>query len=39
MNFADMPELKIAGAYHFLLGVMVCMVVLQLWIFRRKKWI
>ncbi len=39
MNFEEMPELKFEGAYHVLLGVMACIVVVQLWFFRRRKWL
>ena len=39
MNFENMPELRFAGGYHTLLAIMAIIVVLQLWIFRRKKWL
>jgi len=39
MNFEYMPELGVHGAYFVLLGVMTAIVAVQLWIFRRKKWL
>ena len=39
MNFEYMPELGLHGAYFVLLGVMAAIVAVQLWIFRRKKWL
>lgn len=39
MNFEDMPELKIANAYHVLLGVMGMIVAGLLLLFRKIKWL
>lgn len=39
MNFANMPELQYKYSYFILLGVMVVMVILMLFYFKRKKWL
>jgi magnesium transporter len=38
-NFADMPELRWRFGYHFSWIVIIVTTVLQLWYFRRKRWI
>jgi magnesium transporter len=39
MNFEEMPELKVHNAYFVLLGVMAAIVVGQLALFRKLKWL
>ncbi|UJF24039.1 magnesium/cobalt transporter CorA [Suttonella sp. R2A3] len=39
MNFAYMPELQWRYAYFVVLGVMLSIVVVLLWLFRRKRWL
>jgi magnesium transporter len=39
MNFKYMPELDWRYGYPATIGVMVGIVVVMLWFFRRKKWI
>jgi magnesium transporter len=39
MNFENMPELKTRWGYFICLGVMVIISVVQLYFFRRRKWI
>ena len=38
MNFKHMPELEYENAYFILLGVMLCVTILTIWYFLRKKW-
>ncbi|WP_282163212.1 magnesium/cobalt transporter CorA [Ulvibacterium marinum] len=39
MNFDNIPELHHKHGYHILLGVMLIIVVVLMFIFRRKKWL
>lgn len=39
MNFEYIPELGYKYSYFILLGVMIIIVVIQLMLFRRKKWL
>jgi magnesium transporter len=39
MNFVNIPELKWTWSYPALWGVMLSIVVILLWIFKRKKWL
>ncbi len=39
MNFIDMPELKLSGAYPVILVLMVFMITGMLWFFRRRGWL
>ena len=39
MNFENMPELHSRSGYFVLLAIMVCVVAIQLHLFRRKKWL
>jgi magnesium transporter len=39
MNFSDMPELNVSGAYPVILFVMVFMIMGMLWYFRRRGWL
>jgi magnesium transporter len=39
MNFDYMPELKFKFGYFVLWGLMILVLLLMLWYFRRKKWI
>ena len=39
MNFIDMPELKVSGAYPAILILMVFMIAGMLWFFRRRGWL
>lgn len=39
MNFEYIPELGFKYSYFILLGVMVTIVIIQLMLFRRKKWL
>ncbi len=39
MNFENMPELHSRFGYYALLGVMACVVAVQLYLFRRKRWL
>lgn len=39
MNFANMPELKLPYAYPLLWAVMIGIVMIMIWLFRRKRWL
>lgn len=39
MNFDHMPELHFKNAYFLVLGIMLLIILLMLWYFRRKKWL
>jgi len=39
MNFKYMPELDWRYGYHVTIGVMVAIVVVMMWFFRKKKWL
>jgi magnesium transporter len=39
MNFENMPELHSRWGYFILLGIMGCVVAVQLYFFRRKRWL
>jgi len=38
-NFKDIPELRWHYGYGYVWGLIVVTTVLQLWYFRRKRWI
>jgi len=38
MNFKNMPELQTQNGYFILIGIMVFLVVLCIWYFKRKDW-
>ncbi len=39
MNFENMPELSTRGGYFILLGIMFVVALLQIFYFRRKRWL
>ncbi len=39
MNFENMPELRSQGGYYILLGIMGSIVVILLYVFRKKSWL
>ena len=38
MNFKNMPELQTENGYFILLAIMVLLIILSIWYFRRKNW-
>jgi len=38
MNFEYMPELRYKYAYFIVLGIMACVFIGMIWLFKRKKW-
>jgi len=39
MNFRFMPELEVAIGYPIVLSIMLCVAVLMLLYFRKKRWL
>lgn len=39
MNFENMPELNFKYGYYVVLGVMLLIITLMIWYFKRKKWL
>ncbi len=39
MNFDNMPELHLKYGYFYVWGVMVVIIILLIWYFKRKKWL
>ena len=38
MNFILMPELKLEHGYFYIWGIMIVIVLIQLWYFNKKGW-
>lgn len=39
MNFSNMPELRSPYAYFILIGICVIIVLVEIWLFRKNKWL
>ena len=38
MNFINMPELHYGSSYFILIGVVILIVIIEIWYFKHKKW-
>lgn len=38
MNFINMPELHYKGGYFIIIGVVILIVIIEIWYFKHKKW-